>query len=253
MFLLFYLTFVCLLDEVVRRKEEGTTLPTLSEVLEGRKLQETYSLVYSKFLPRIASARNYKEEMRARLEDPNNNSELFTHSDEAFTLVVLENYWDRWIDECKDGMPRARIGSRRKKEVKSNVEPKYTSGGLIYDDGKRQNPGKGWKEKGIKRYNELLHFVIEDRKKNQELFLKRFLDSQRKERESFLETRRPVATRERVIPISEMALLHEMSKVNITPIAEDDGDESEHYEDDDKDEDDDSVDSRMKPKRVVKL
>jgi hypothetical protein len=36
-----------------------------------------------------------------------------------------------------------------------------------------------------------LHFVMEDRKKNKELFLKRFLDSQRKERESFLEKQRP--------------------------------------------------------------
>jgi hypothetical protein len=132
-----------LLDEVIRPKEEGTTLPTLCEVLEGRKLQEMYSSVCSKFLLPIASTRNYKEEMRARLEDPNNNSELFTHSDEAFTLVVLENYWDRWIDKCKDGMPRAWIGSRRKKEMKSKVEPKYTSGGLIYNDGKRENPGKG--------------------------------------------------------------------------------------------------------------
>jgi len=89
-----------------------------------------------------------QEQMRARLEDPNNNSELFTHSDEAFTLVVLENYWDRWIDECKDGMPRPQIESRRKKEVKLNIEPKYTSGGIIYDGGKRQNPGrKGWTKK----------------------------------------------------------------------------------------------------------
>ena len=50
-----------------------------------------------------------------------------------------------------------------------------------------------------------------------------------------------------------MALLHEISKVNIMPHAEDNGDESEHFEDDDQVEDDDSVDSIMKPNHVIKL
>ena len=110
----------------------------MNEFLKGRILPETYKIVYERFLPCVASSKTYKREMNIRMQDPLDNSELYSISDEAFTLLGLENYWDRWMDQCKDGMPRQRVGTRRMKEVLSDVEPKYTCGGHVYSDEKKK-------------------------------------------------------------------------------------------------------------------
>ena len=194
------------------------TVPKLQEYLQGRKLTSVYMIVYDKFIPCIASSKFYKESVRERLLDKNNNSELFTQSDEAFTLLVLENYFHRWMDIYKkeDGIPRRRVGSRKKKQPDSEVKPKYTSGGLVYKNSKDVK-GKGWQDDGILRYNDLFGFVEEDRKNN-ELFMSRYLESKREKEGEFIARRARSIPRPSVRARCDLGLNLGMSKVVVTPV-----------------------------------
>ena len=56
------------------------------------------------------------------------DEELFSINSEAFGLIVLENHWDRWLDiYTKCG---GKIKDIKKKEKLTNIQPKYTRGGL---------------------------------------------------------------------------------------------------------------------------
>ena len=56
------------------------------------------------------------------------DEELLSISSEAFGLLVLENHWDRWLDiYTKCG---GKIKDIKKKEKLTNIQPKYTRGGL---------------------------------------------------------------------------------------------------------------------------
>ena len=157
--------------------------------------------------------------MKLRMQQKDNNTELFTKSDEAFTLLLLENYWDRWMDIYRksDGSPKQRVGCQKNKVVDSDVKPKYTSGGNIYSQGEGSGGqrGKGWTTAGIKRYNELFDWVGADRVKH-ELFMKRFLDNKRENQDEFIR-RRPKKVREIVLPRSELGMDQQIAGMAISP------------------------------------
>ena len=68
---------------------------------------------------------------------------------------------------------------------------------------------------GHKRYNELFDSVLEDRRRNGELFLKRFLDGKREDGNLFTTKRRTKPEKRVVVPRSELAIIHEqMAGVN---------------------------------------
>ena len=154
-------------------------MPTLEEYLEGRTLPSAYRIVYEMFIPSIASSETFKMQMGQRMRNEKDTRELYTKSDEAFTLLLLENYYDRWMDIYQNhgGRPPVNRGSR-KKCFESKVRPKYTAGGNVYDEqgGKASScgmrKGKGWDISGIRRYNELFDQVEADRN-NHPLFVKR--------------------------------------------------------------------------------
>ena len=204
-------------DTIADLEEKKSSVPTLAEFLQGRSLTATYSIVYGKFIPCISSSKVYKQEIRERLLDKNDNSELFSMSDEAFTLLLLENYFDRWMDiyTKEGGVPRRKIGSRRKKEVDSDVKPKYTSGGVVYN-ARKEAKGKGWKNDGIQRYNDLFGIVETDRANN-ELFMARFLASQRQNEDQFIQ-RRPSKKRTIVLPRCDLGLNFGQPLMAITPV-----------------------------------
>jgi hypothetical protein len=83
---------------------------------------------------------------------------MCTVSDEACVLLLLENNYDCWTDVHKKldggihnhGLDPALThhDNKRKHKWESNVSPKYTNGGIIYTDN-RKNSHKGWKVEGI--------------------------------------------------------------------------------------------------------
>jgi hypothetical protein len=67
---------------------------------------------------------------RQRLKDTT-TIELCTASDEAFTLLLLENSYARWenIYDTNGGIPTQRRGDT-KRTFDSDIEAKYTRGGI---------------------------------------------------------------------------------------------------------------------------
>ena len=82
-------------------------------------------------------------------------SQCFTVSDEAFGLLMAENYveiWEKQLNENDKLKWRKEIG-----------EPKYSSS----NRGQRCSDEMSWKTEGIRRYYELCHMVSERRKSEQ--------------------------------------------------------------------------------------
>ena len=72
------------------------------------------------------------------------DDDLVTISSEAFGLLTLENHWDRWLDVY--GKCGGRIGPKgntKLKDVDSEVQPKYTRGGLKNGRDRTVGVGKG--------------------------------------------------------------------------------------------------------------
>ena len=120
---------------------------------------------------------------RQRIKDATVN-DLCTASDEAFTLLLLENSYARWVSiyEREGGIPSQRRGDT-KRTVMSDVEAKYTRGGIKLSNDRESQKQKGWTPDGIKRFNTLFAAVKKDRLKRHKFdkkFIKHLRESQNK-------------------------------------------------------------------------
>ena len=102
---------------------------------------------------------------RQRIKDTT-ESDLCTASDEAFALLLLENSYARWenIYDNNGGIPPQRRGDI-KRTFDSDIEAKYTRGGIRLSSDKESQKRKGWTPEGIKRFNVLFARVKRDRTK----------------------------------------------------------------------------------------
>lgn len=77
-------------------------------------------------------------------------STFVTPSDEAFGMLLVENNYEAWVEIAQTG-------------DKGDKKPKYTKHAM--------NSGRygGWSTQGIRRYNELIRIVKEDRRKDKQL------------------------------------------------------------------------------------
>jgi hypothetical protein len=133
---------------------------------QGRRNAKMYKVFFDNFLPRVIK----KSVFDYRVSFATNDRTLFTVSDEAFALLLLENSFDRWQDiyQLRKGEVTPKRGQKRR-EFESDVPTRYTKGGIVYDKTVKNNDPKGWSAEGIKRYNELYATVKEDRKTNKTL------------------------------------------------------------------------------------
>ncbi len=114
-------------------------MPDKEVLLKPRDDPHVFTIFCVSFLACLVGKIIFKEKV---LTEPIAN--FVTVSDEAYTLVYLENSYDRWMAESKD-------------EPKPPTK-KWTSDNLaatLY---------KGWNQEGIVRYNELYKNVKEKRK-----------------------------------------------------------------------------------------
>ena len=91
---------------------------------------------------------------------------IFSITDEAFVLLILENNWERWIDINNQSKNKYMPSKRgREKPKVSSVMPKYTHLEVKGSNAEQnQDQGcKGWRESGIQCYNELCESVKENR------------------------------------------------------------------------------------------
>ena len=142
-------------------REEVKITPKLflKSILKGRRNFQNYSFFFDRFVPILER----KSLFESKLKNATVDEELICISSEAFGLLVLENHWDRWLDIYMKS--RGRIGIRggfKMKNVCSNIQPRYTRGGLRNSKNREIGIGKGWSIEGIYCFNKLFHFVKRD-------------------------------------------------------------------------------------------
>ena len=132
---------------------------TVEEFCEGRKNKIAYNLFYTKFVPAIVGP----ELFRQRIKDLSEH-DLCTASDEAFTLLLIENSYARWVSiyDKSGGIPSQRRGDT-KRSFDSDIEAKYTRGGIKLSCDKTSQKRKGWTPEGITRFNTLFAQVRRDK------------------------------------------------------------------------------------------
>jgi hypothetical protein len=147
-------------------KHKDNTPFTLQEFCIGRD-HESFNTFFRYFVPAIVA----KNKFKSRLFSPmSGDSHLCSISDEACTLLLLENSYDRWMDVHKNKIEGSTAVDRsvegrdekRKRKWESDVSPKYTEGGIVYSDNRLMSH-KGWKDAGIRRFNSLCQHVRKDR------------------------------------------------------------------------------------------
>jgi len=118
-------------------------LDITGEIREDRKEEfEMFAFLVDRVLTSVnAEINNYKGNTRkvTRL------SSVFTASDEAFALLLVDNYWERWVGLKKD--PGGKYPAR------------YTSS-------KNGRNSCGYTDEGVTKYNNLLKMVKEKRKED---------------------------------------------------------------------------------------
>jgi hypothetical protein len=83
-------------------------------------------------------------------------SKFCTPSTEAIVLLIVENNYNRWVDELEN------IGIKTKKELAPAL---YTNAGISQRGGPATSKqGGGWSDEGIQRFNDLVLWVKNDRK-----------------------------------------------------------------------------------------
>jgi hypothetical protein len=106
--------------------------------------------------------RKYVEEVsKAEIKGVGGKIKLVTVSDEAFGLLLYENYVDKWIqkyhDERRTLLPSMLSTAEKKKRGATKMRGKYTTGSVGNCE------FGGWSERGMRRFNELCDTVEEDR------------------------------------------------------------------------------------------
>ena len=164
----------CHTEEIIRRKKRKEDIPELKDILAMSVGGATYHWICAKLLKCVVGSvvwnkRYYKEVL----------SDIATVSDESFLLLVLENNYDRWMEEADHKVhPKvAAPGDDSDDDTwKENIAPAlYTNSGKSQSGGKGSNRRcGGWSRAGCLRFNVLYGMVKEDRKRraNFELELK---------------------------------------------------------------------------------
>ena len=170
----------------------------MHELLELRENKAVYSLFLSRFVQHTVGVTRFREHIEnAKLEilDEEEADRLCTVTDEAFTLVTIENNYNHWVDIVKRNnysLPKPSKKNEPKQFV-SNERPRFTSGGNVYmNDEENENTlkKKGWTAEGIKKYNALFEKVTKDWENYPE-FLINFIKEERQQSECNRVGKRP--------------------------------------------------------------
>jgi hypothetical protein len=168
-------------EVLTERNCEGKTplMYKVSTFLQMRKASFFYKMFFNNFVKQIVGCNVYNDRMHDRSRHPDT---LCTVSDEAFCLLVIENYYDRMMEIFrvnKNVTPPPKLYKKLSDELGEAFNAKYTLSGNT--KGTTKVPGKGWTEDGMKRYNQLYNLVIADRKKYPS-FLQELCDKARKKK-----------------------------------------------------------------------
>ena len=143
----------------------------MKDFLKGRKSVPCIDVVFSRFVPCIVGRYLFRDRLKTAASDEG----LCTTSDEAFTLLLLENSYDRWVDlyDIKKKTSQEDSVSTPRKRIRSDKRTLYTNGGVKYHfgDGVEGGTRKGWGPLGIERFNVLYKAVALDRKQRSDVVM----------------------------------------------------------------------------------
>ena len=111
------------------------------------EVNDNYVYFCENFVKTVVGAQRYKRGWKNNLDF----SEIATPSDEALTLLLLENSMYRWTTDD---------------EEKGPAPPRYTSAGKNKEQKGVTKKYGGWTKGGIERFNDIVRKVREDRKVN---------------------------------------------------------------------------------------
>jgi len=179
----------CVVDETWPKfKKLGKKLFTVEELCKLRRAetereQEAFFWFFGEFLECVCGARHWGKQKEHQLISKatmiGTRDKIVTKSDEAFALLLYENYIDKWktqgnieddesehYEDCEEEDEKKEdnddsvhsAGSQKKKTMSKAVRGKYTchnNGTMKYG---------GWSDQGMARFNELYDLVKKDRR-----------------------------------------------------------------------------------------
>jgi hypothetical protein len=165
-----------MMKELKRFKEEGTDMFSIDELQKMRRAttereKKAFLWFYGTFLECVCGLKQWGMHKSTQLVSQASSSatkhgKLVTVSDEAFALLLFDNYNEKWLKAFQQeeqqrqletpAIPQPRSGDREQSK-KDRVKGKYTA----------QRTGHckygGWSREGMARYNEFYHLVKADR------------------------------------------------------------------------------------------
>ena len=161
------LMMIDILDSSTVQRLKGNLPDNLEQIMKLREDPKTMQMFCDTWLPCVVGKVEWK---KSRCIKP--MSEIATVSDEAFTLLVLENIWDVWTNVPMDEWNKTKELSRRRSIGRIEEQTESENGSVAatviragkftkdYVVGGRY---RGWSIAGIKRYNDLLAIVKTNR------------------------------------------------------------------------------------------
>jgi len=120
--------------EMMENEEDIPTFDELSNYRGSRKM-ELLDVWCTHFFPAVAGTHNFRRNAaKTRL------SNFVTVSDEAFALTVLENFYERWIEEGKSKVDGKQLDADKLPSAK-------------WTQGNSQSNKCGWSGEGIRKFN----------------------------------------------------------------------------------------------------
>lgn len=123
----------------------------LSNFLEMRKNDEAMRFFCEHFLPEVVGKVQWRKGVtNSRVMD------LATATDEAYGHLVLANVWDTWMDTDTpvEELKHAGLDEKGKRKVRP---------GLYTENFHKASRHEGWNANGLKRMDELIDLVMNDR------------------------------------------------------------------------------------------
>ena len=172
-------------------------MPEQDDIQEMRENEETYKIFCNKLLPCIVGKNEWN-----KLCWQIHVSKIATISDEAFTILLLENSWDVWKemadrDDDEENTPYA-------------TKPRWTNHSLA---AKRY---QGWCKEAHKRYNELYKKVQMDRESNKTFeinYLREKVNEKNNKKKRKRELAQAVIEEEKVICYDDLSDVGECEQV----------------------------------------
>ena len=120
----------------------------IEDFLQMRSNEKAFFQFCDHILPCVVGKKLWDKSMGVK-----HMSGIATTTDEAWALLVLENSWDVWKQQARS--PNGKV------ELKERRSTKWTNTSSL------ASRSEGWGQKGMRRFNELVRKVKEDRQRSE--------------------------------------------------------------------------------------